>query len=242
MKPEIKNKIITIIVFVVVITITIFIIQLVGLGIDALRKKWNLNGVPEQTQTEKLSTTTSGTIIEQPSKLLSDFEKFNSYIKTSIYPNGIETPKSYINEGNKTLTDAGRKIIVTGQIDDAYVYIKAGANDQNGKFTSIIKSYDGVWFYLMNGQFLGGQLDLSRSIYGQPSELTELLYNLKSVPVAKNKEEYRKNNYQIKNLLTELKDERFVGALVSTQRYGKILELTIGYKCVEGSECKIELK
>jgi len=179
---------------------------------------------------------------EEAVKEQTDFEKYNSnlYKKTPIYLDGIETPDNYIQKDEEALTNAGRKIKITGEIEDAYIYIKAGANDEKGNFTSIMKEYDGVWFYLMNGHFLGGQLDLSESKFGQPSELTELLYNIKKIPVAKNLIEYKNKNFKTLDLLNELKDERFIGALVSTERYGKIIDLTIGYKCRgEVNSCKI---
>lgn len=243
MKEEIKDKIITIAVFVTVIIVTVFIIQLIGVGVDFLRKRWDLNNMqtPEKTKTQE-STTTSEVATKMPPKQLSDMEKYNSYQQLKIYPDGLVTPSDYITNAANTLKRAGRKIKIIGQISDAYIYIKAGANDKNGKFTSIINSYDGIWFYLTNGQFLGGQLDLSRSIYGEPSELTQLLYNFKSIPVAKNKDDYRKGIYRVKNFLPELKNLRTIGSMVSTQRYGKINELIIGYKCADKNDCTITLE
>lgn len=171
---------------------------------------------------------------------LTDLEKYDSYKKISMYPDGIETPDNYIANASESLTNAGRKIRFVGEIEDAYIYIKAGANDGEGNFTSIQKEFDGIWFYIVNNNFNGGQLDLSRSKFSETSELTELLYNIKSIPVAENLEQYRIENFKTLNLLGELKDNRFIGTLVSTMRYGKILELSIGYKCVEGSSCTIK--
>ncbi len=197
----------------------------------------------EQTTDEpKQGTTTVDvlTIGSDSETASEDINKFNSYKKFFIYPNGLITPTDYISNPSASLEKAAQKIKITGNIEDAYIYIKAGANDENGNFTSIMKKYDGVWFYLENGVFLGGQLDLSKSIFGQTSNLTELLYNFNSVPVAQNLAMYRSNKYEKKNFLKDLKDERKIGSMVSTSRYGKIEKVIIAYKCQNGSDCKIE--
>lgn len=186
--------------------------------------------------------------ISDSQNTMSDYEKFQSYNHVSIYPNGFVTPSDYITNDTAAITSAGRKIVITGELDDAYIYIKAGANDSNGNFSSILRDFDGIWFYLQNGQFLGGQLELDKSIFGKPSNLTELLYNLKSVSTAKNKDDYRNKIYRTQNLFSELNakkegelsSKKIIGALVSTQRYGKVEQLIIGYKCKEGSNCNIE--
>lgn len=174
-----------------------------------------------------------------------DFDKYESYNKVSIYPNGLVTPDDYMKNTQIYLNDdgthgVGRRITIAGEIEDAYVYIKAGANDDAGKYTSIIEKYDTVFFFLKNGVYRGGHLNLSKSKLGKASELTEVLFNLKNLSVAEKLGQYRSDTFKEENLLTDLKDNRMIGAIVNTARYGKIESLVIGYKCNgEKDSCSI---
>lgn len=211
-----------------------------------------LRGDTSATSTDEIIATSSNNIandlnIEEikptgdtSSDNIDDTKKYDSYKKYSVYPSGIETPSDYLQNSEKALTLAGRKISFSGDIEDAYIYVKAGATNDNGDFTAIINNYDGIWFYLMNGEFNGGQLDLSKSIYGKPTNLSEVLYNIKNVPVAANLSQYRQNKFSSLDLLNHLQGDKYIGALVSTARHGKIIELTIGYKCKTGSICNIK--
>lgn len=184
-------------------------------------------------------------IEDQGSQELSDFEKYESYKKVSIYPKGLVTPDDYIENAGEYLNDdgtdgVGRTIEVTGEIADAYLYVKAGANDAGGNFVPILQRYDSIYFYLRNGIYLGGHLDLGKSTLGKPSELTEVLFNLNKMPLAENLDAYRNNEFKTIDLLGELNGIRRIGALVSTARYGKIEQLIIGYKCKgEEDSCSI---
>lgn len=201
-----------------------------------------INENPAASTTEIIATSSDLRIGGNTEIINDDIKKFNSYNLISIYPNGVVTPSDYIQNPNKSLDGIAKNIVITGNISDAYIYIKAGANDENGNFTSIKKQYDGIWFYLRNGKFLGGQLELSKSVFGQTSELTELLYNLKNVSVAENLDAYRNNKYVNKNLLSELNGERKIGALVSTSRYGRIEKVILAYKCAENNACNVEIR
>lgn len=174
-----------------------------------------------------------------------DWELFssNQYNKIKIYQNGFETPSSYISNPVQGLSSAGRKIITEGKIEDAYIYIIAGANDINGKFSPVDPAFDGVWFYIKDGFFSGGQLNLAKSRRGETTQYTELLYSLKKVPVALDLKNYRLNNFtDITNLSDELKGINYIAALVSTERYGKIINLEVGYKCSSSTpNCSIKL-
>ncbi|MGK5090245.1 hypothetical protein WDW86_22070 [Bdellovibrionota bacterium FG-2] len=183
---------------------------------------------PEQTQTTSTEMT--------------DWQIFNQYRQLAIYPGGIETPSDYVLHASKALSNAGRKIVVTGTIEDAYLYIRAGANDRRGNFGPIDPQYDGIWFYRKDGQFNGGVLDLSQSRRGETTRYTELLYNLKDVPLALNNQAYRKNNFTSIDILSQLKASDYLASLVSTARYGRIMDFVIGYKCASVTPyCKITL-
>jgi|SRR3989339_50959 len=177
---------------------------------------------------------------------LTDFEKYESYEKVSIYPDGLVTPDDYMKSTKIYLNDdgthgVGRKIKITGEVEDAYIYIKAGANDDAGKYTSITEKYDTIFFFLKNGIYKGGHLNLSKSKLGKVSELTEVLFNLKSLSVAEKLGQYRNGAFIEENLLDDLNDNRVIGAVVNTARYGKIENLIIGYKCKSGQNtCSIK--
>jgi len=176
---------------------------------------------------------------------LTDLEKFESYNQVSIYSRGIVTPNDYMQRSGEYLNDdgtdgVGRKIRVDGEIEDAYIYIKAGTNDAGGNFGSILEQYDTIFFYIKNGTYQGGHLEVSKSKFGQPSEFTEILFNLSDLPVATSLRNYRNGNFDTINLLDDLQEDRRVGALVNTERYGKIELLIIGYKCKgEQDSCNI---
>lgn len=184
-------------------------------------------------------------IQENVQKELSDFEKYESYNKVSIYPNGLITPENYLQNSGAYLNDdgtrgVGRKIKITGELDDAYIYIKAGANDDAGKYASITEKYDTIFFFLKNGIYEGGHLNLSKSKLGKASELTEVLFNLKNLSVSEKLGQYRSGTFKEENLLDDLKDSRIIGTIVNTARYGKIENLIIGYKCSgEKDSCSI---
>lgn len=171
---------------------------------------------------------------------LNDWQLFNSYKKVVIYPKGIDTPSDYVQNASQALSKAGRQVKVEGIIEDAYIYIKAGANDIKGNFTSIDPQYDGIWFYRKDGQFNGGLLDLTQSRRGEPTKYTELLYNLKSIPLASNNQDYRQNRFSSINVLEHFADDaNYFAALVSTARYARIMDFEIGYKCFVSSTCSI---
>lgn len=177
---------------------------------------------------------------------LTDFEKYESYKKVSIYPDGLVTPEDYIKNTSVYLNDdgthgVGRRIKITGIIEDAYVYIKAGTNDDSGKYNSITEKYDTIYFYIKNGVYKGGHLNLSKSKLGKISELTEVLFNLKNLFVAEKLDQYRIGEFFEENLLGDLMDNRVIGALVNTSRYGKVENFIIGYKCKgERDSCSIK--
>lgn len=179
-------------------------------------------------------------------KKLTDFEKYESYQKVSIYPAGIETPSNY-NEKTawESFKNASREITIKGEIEDAYIYIKAGSTNEEGKYSSITEKWETIWFSLRDNRDSdedSGHLDLSKSRLGKTSDLTELLYNLSEVSLARSTPLYREGKFITINFLDKLKEgTKFTGALVSTMGYGKIENLIIAYKCKEASpNCKIE--
>ncbi len=242
-KKSLKERVLELVIFAAIIVISLIILDRATNIFGEKNQKDSArstdtipvqNIIPENIDPEQTASSTPE---------LTDFQKYQSYKKISIYKkDGLETPIDYITNAENALKNAAVKIKITGELEDGYIFIEAGANDEKGKFTSLKQSFDGVWFYVRNGSFNGGQLDLSKSRYGQTGELTTLLYNLKNVPLAKNLDDKNNGNFNTLDLLPELKDSRYIAALVSTQRYGKIVNLSVGYKCASKiPECKIEI-
>lgn len=227
-------------IFLLILAIALLVISLLKSPDNSNSKAPN-NNASSTANTEVVITGANNNASSTATEL-TDFGKYKSYKKASIYPNGYITPNDYINNDKNALIKAGHSFTATGTIADAYIYVRAGANNESGNYGPIIKQWDSIWFYFMDGLFKGGHLDLSKSIFGETSNLTELLYNLKNIPMAANLTDYRQNKFITFNILKDLNKNRFVGALVSTQRYGKIEELTVGYKCADNSDCQIIVK
>lgn len=202
------------------------------LKMDAPEKVLAVSALEEDVDTSTIKPEhTTSTPAEKPT----DWKIYSEYKKIDVYQNGLVTPADYLNNASQALSDAGRKVEIVGEIKDAYIYIKAGASDERGVFTAIKPEYDGIWFYRKDGEFTGGILNLSESRRGEDGAIqsTQLLYNLKDVPVAKNNTNYRRGEYESINILEYLKSGDYIAALVSTARYGRIVNLTIGYSCAE---------
>nr|MBP6944620.1 hypothetical protein [Patescibacteria group bacterium] len=163
-----------------ILLVILFIVGYTGADYLLLRRKDIPVNPPTNTISSvdiEVATSTinpeQGQIISAP---LTDWKIFDSYKKTTIYPKGVETPSDYLQNAGQALSNAGRRVEIIGSLEDAYIYIKAGANDQRANFTAIDPRYDGIWFYRKDGQFNGGLLDLSQSRRGEPTQYTELLY------------------------------------------------------------------
>ena len=170
-----------------------------------------------------------------------DLEKYESYRKVDLYPNGLVTPQDLVSacEDKKRIAERCNaeianitKILVTsGEIKDAYLYIKAGVSRDNAPF-GMLTNFDSVWFYIDGGDF-GGHLLRSQAIIRRQGEdgTTELLYNLKEIPFI-GLPYSDSASPRIKNILDDvlnINGEHFVGSFVSTLGIGEIFELKIGY-------------
>ena len=170
-----------------------------------------------------------------------DLEKYESYRKINIYPNGLVTPPDLIRvcedkkripaQCNTEIAKITKVLITSGDITDAYLYIKAGVSRDNAPFGTL-KNFDSIWFYVDGGDF-SGHLLRSKAILRKQSEdgITELLYNLREIPFVGLP--YSDNSTpKIQNILNNklnTKGEHFIGAFVSTLGIGKIFEIKIGY-------------
>lgn len=170
-----------------------------------------------------------------------DLEKYRSYQKVDLYPNGLITPHDLVTacedrkkspeRCNAEIAKITKILNTSGNIRDAYLYIKAGVSRDNSPF-GILTNFDSIWLYVDSSEF-GGHLLRSRAVIRKQSEdgVTELLYNLKDVPFVGLP--YRDDASPMeKNVLGErlnFAGEHFIGAFVSTLGVGKIFEMKIGY-------------
>ncbi len=168
--------------------------------------------------------------------------EFLSMKKIQIYKEAIITPNII---SNSTIKSISRRIETTGKFEKAYLYIEASIGEKRNPLTR----YDSIYFYFDKGE-TGGHLLRSKSL---PMDLefntTKLLYNISDIPTINlpytdNPEEKR---IQYLNMLEVLNSENhgynrkhYLGAFVSTEQFGEILKLEIGYKCSEKSECSIK--
>lgn len=194
---------------------------------------------PEQP---KIDPIVSREEIEEAKKeTLTDFEKYLGYKKVDLYPNGLVTPidlvqvcedrKRVAEKCNQEVAKITKVLTTSGNIRDAYLYIKAGVSRNSAPF-SILTEFDSIWFYVDSSDF-GGHLLRSRAIVRRQSEdgVTELLYSLREIPFVGLP--YRDDAPpRIKNILDDrlnIDGEYFIGSFVSTLGIGKIFEIKIGY-------------
>ena len=181
--------------------------------------------------------------IEEAKKEVSiDLEKYESYQKIDLYPNGLVTPQDMIRacedrkrisaQCNAEIAKITKALTTSGDTKNAYLYLKAGVSRDNVPF-GIFTEFDSIWFYVDSSDF-GGHLLRSRAIARRQSEdgVTELLYSLKEVPFVGLS--YRDDaSPRIKNILEDrlnIDGDHFIGAFVSTLGVGKVFEMKIGYE------------
>lgn len=202
---------------------------------------------PEQP---KVDPSISREKIEEIKKEIpADLEKYLSYEKVDIYPNGLVTPidliqacedrKRVAEKCNQEIARITKVLTTSGKITNAYLYLKIGVSRENVPL-GVLTNFDSAWLYVDSSDF-GGHLLRSRAIIRRQSEdgVTELLYNLKEVPFVGLP--YSDDaTPRVRNILDDKFNnlgEHFIGAFVSTKGMGKIFEMKIGY---EGGSIKIE--
>lgn len=194
---------------------------------------------PEQPEVDP--TISKEEIEEIKKEAPTDFEKYLSYKKVIIYPNGLVTPTDLIQscedkkrvaeKCNQEIARITKVLTASGKIKNAYLYLKVGVSRDNAPFGALT-NFDSVWLYV-DGSDFGGHLLRSRAIIRRQSEdgVTELLYNLAEVPFVGLP--YNDDAIpRVKNILDDkLNDpgEHFVGAFISTKGIGKIFDIKIGY-------------
>lgn len=159
---------------------------------------------------------------------LTDFEKFNrkEYSKVILYQDFV-TPKNINREAVIKLT---RKLKVIEPITDGYLYTEAGVDTPLRELTQ----FDSIYFYVDDGKN-GGHILRSHSLPTEELDggITRLLFRLNEIYVDPTLpyEETPQNPKRV-DLLSILQEpgDHFIGAFVSTLRYGELIQFTIGYR------------
>lgn len=166
----------------------------------------------------------------------------------SLYQNGLITPISLIEsckDGSripdacgKEIANITKSISVSGNIDKAYLYIKAGVS-RDGVPMGSLTQFDSIWFYI-DSSSTGGHLLRSKALINKQTEdgLTELVFDLSQVPFVGLPYSENKNP-EVKNLLDVLNsgENHITGSFVSSLGIGKLYEVKIFY---EGGNLEIK--
>ena len=172
-----------------------------------------------------------------------DYNNYKNLPQLSIYKNFI-TPAEI---NRKAIIETSKKIKVEGFFEEVYLFVKAGV----GQKLNPLGTYDSIYFYIDTGDD-GGHLIRSRSFPIEKKNVekengdnyTILLYK-NTIPMTFLPYKEREPSKSI-DLLNKLNNNKYqgkhyLGVFVSTEQYGEIVEMSIGYKCLEESKCSISL-
>lgn len=184
-------------------------------------------------QLENIENTTN-----EIKKVLTPYESKDQLYKVVILQNFTNSIRT-----NYPTDTFDKRFLVSGLFNQGYLYIKASIDDSNfdNQGTVYTKMYS-----LSNRiyQEFGGHLITSKSLdTPKTTNSTELLYQLTDI---KYKKDFRDSDIEVTSadwlkLLNTVGGHGVLG-FVSTMNEGKIIELSIYYGCVTGSECKISLE
>jgi hypothetical protein len=176
---------------------------------------------------------------------ISDIEKFYSYNKSlDVFPNGLITSSINVNNWQSY----SKRISVVGSFEDAYLYVRAEGGEPNknlkeANWASIYVLFNNI--HKTDWETNSGHLlrKLSLIPLSEKDNYTEVLYNLKSIPLTHIP--YNDNADPDKNAnwfsLINNSNNFDIGGFISIEnRYGKILKMEIRYKCKDGSDCYIK--
>ncbi len=180
-----------------------------------------------------------------PSDFDNSFKEYNEYLeldKIKIYDNPIVTPNII---SDATIKAISRRIETKGKFEKAYLYVSAGIEEKNNPLTNL----DSIYFYFDTGKTGGHLLRIKTLPIELETDSTELLYDANNIPVINlpYTDNPKAERITRLNLLEILNSENggynrkhYIGAFISTTKFGNILNLSIAYKCVEGSDCGIK--
>ncbi len=242
MQKDIKNKILAIGVLIFVVGLTIGIIQLVGVGIDWLRKKLDLPNTSNPGSAQLAPGLSSSTPERVQLSQNSDFDFYNTLNKIAL----SSSTESWVNKNGKVEGRIYKKFIrVDGDISNAYLFVEVSV-DNNKPLTV----WDSIYVSLRKevGGYLyepvAGHLLRSKSLNIPPSNTTRLLYDMQQIPFTTIPYSDN-NNFVNKNWLSNIqtaKTFQFETFLSTSRKGGKIVNISIGYQCAqETPNCKLEV-
>ncbi len=244
--PQPKNdswskKVAPIVIFIGIIAITVTIVQLVSLGIDALRAHWQIPISETDELSAKIASTTvalneTNDRLQDYLKTVSPYEYKDQMQKSAVVTNFENSAKN-----NKYTALFERDLKVNGKFKRGFLYVRASVNG------SALTKSDGVYTKIggmVGKQYveLGGHLIKSKTLdVPQSEKYTEYLFELTDV---KTKNTYADPDYLVSSEdwldLLNSGSMRLISTFSSTQRSGKIEELSIYYECLEQNACSIQ--
>ena len=212
-------------------------IQLIGFGIDLLRKKFNLDTTSKEQAAEIVNVVNK----TKERSEYPDFDFYQEMKKISL----VTFTESGVDKNRKAIGRSYRKIIKSGGgVLNAYLFVNVSVDD--GK---PLKVWDSIYVSLrkeLNSylrQPLDGHLLRSESLNVPENDTTTLLYDLRqipfiSIPYSDDKEPIYKDWLTLIQSADTFQFEAFLSTL---RKDGKIIDISIGYKCEEDTpNCKLE--
>lgn len=170
-------------------------------------------------------------------------ERLNYDTKLSILDSPIETPP-FVTDPERLkdyLGKVSRTIILTGDVEDAYLYIQSG---------DINIQTESIYFYIVDGKIAEGHL-YPKDAISSVSDST-FVYDLKKLPLMKfpyslttpTKLEYVDVVTTLFNRQGQgIERKYYIGAFVSTTKLpNEIKAIEIRYKCKQSSTCNIVIQ
>ncbi len=229
-KKELRNKVIANVVM-TVIAASVFWFMARSIAEKPKETKVDIN--------PKINTSDLSKAVENKT---SELDKLKTLQFIDIYEKGLVTSKSLIDacklgntnqdSCNTEIAKITKKLITTGNLSKAKLYIKAGVSRDNGPIAALTQ-YDSIWFFL-DTLDISGHLIRSKALYSGVSEdgLTELVFDFSNLPISKKDSYSESNPYEPKDGLKQLnsKTEHLINSFIATEGFGKIETMQIYYE------------
>lgn len=227
---DVKTAITSIIVFIVLVISSIAIF-----GFS------NLSGKPKQEEPKiNVSTLTKETI--ESSKKQAERLNYDTTLDV-LQGSPIATPPFVLDPDRLRdyLGKVSKTIYITGEIEDAYLYISTGRLDINK---------ESIYFYIVDGKIAEGHLYPKEAL--SPVSDNTFIYDLKKLPLMKFPYSFEHpNNLEHVDVVNTIFNRQgqgierkyYIGAFVSTtQLPNQVNSLEIRYKCKQSSSCNIAIQ
>lgn len=174
---------------------------------------------------------------EKIKEVVTPYEYKSQLNKIVIVENFQNTTKGY-----KPTDYFVRNITTSGLFEQGFIYIKASSNNKP------LSNVDNVYVkmsFIVNGKYqeFGGHLIKSKSLETPKTDFsTELLYDISDI---KYKESYYLDDVEVLSadwlkILNQGNSKKIIG-FSSSPSLARIDEISFYYKCIKGTECKIDI-